>query len=686
MKLSASILSRYTPVPDDLRELRNLLDDVGIEVKRLDDGVFNLELLANRGDHHCYAGIARELHGRTGGGLTLPQHDVLTVGESPVPLRIETDLCLRYTATLLTCTDSGALPADVLAPLSAAGIHSLTAPVDATNLSNLELGQPTHAFDADRVVGGITVRLSRPGEQAWLLFTPGPRPLPEGLPVIADDVKILAVAGVIGCEDSKTTADTRRLLLESACFDPVAVRKARRVLDITTDAATRFERGSDPSMPLVGAGRVVHLLRRHAGWRVEGTTGDAGGWADPVRTITLQTAQVGAFLGMPLEDDEVRERLSRYGFTLSAIPGGFSVVVPPARLWDVEFRADLYEELARSIGYNNTPTTLPPVGMGEKPTDGELRRERVEEVLLGQGFFEVITDGFYGSESRDRLLLPGDSPLQRHVSTLNSVEKGYSLLKNNALAQAVEGIADNLRYRHADIKMYEWTRTFHPDQNADNGTCTERALLWAAVCGPSRGESWAEKPRPADPLFLKGIVSDLARELCLPLTVGPADPTDPLHPCLHPGRQAAVLLDGRRVGILGEVHPAVVEAHRIKRARPCYLEIDAEALMLPPRRPGYVAPPIQQPMVRNLAFSLPIRVSAGEVVAGLRAAGPAWLTDIAITDSNTDGDRALRAITFELTFANDEGTRSSDEVNELLSVLVAAIDARLGDRGVSQRV
>ncbi|MFT5682068.1 MAG: phenylalanyl-tRNA synthetase beta chain [Myxococcota bacterium] len=688
MKLSAAILARYTPVTQDLKALRDLLDDVGIEVKKVESGIFNLELLANRGDHHCYAGIARELHGRTGAGLTLPECDVLTIGEGPLPLHIESELCLRYTATLLTCDESGALPADVLAPLEAAGIHSLTAPVDATNLSNIELGQPTHAFDADKIVGGITVRLSRPGERAWLLFTEEPQVLPEGMLVIADEEKILAVAGVIGCEDSKTTPETRRLLLESACFDPVTVRKAKRVLDINTDAATRFERGSDPSLPLVGAGRVAYLLRQHAGWQLVGTSGDAGAWSDPARTIHLQTQQVATFLGMPLAAEELSERLSRYGFTLTPTADGFSVVVPPSRLWDVEFRADLYEELARSIGYNNTPTILPAVGMGEKATERELRQERAEEVLLGQGFFEVITDGFYGNESREKLLLSEESPLWAHVSTLNSVEKGYSLLKNNALAQAVEGIADNLRVRHADIKMYEWTRTFHPDPSAENGTCTERALLWAAVCGPTRPGSWAEKSRPADPLFLKGIVADLARELFLPLTVGPADSSDPLHGCLHPNRQAAILLDGERVGIFGEVHPAIVTAHKIKRARPCYLEIDADALQQPARRLGYIKPSVHQPLLRNLAFSLPTRVAAGEVIDALHTAGPDWLTGIAITDrfDYTEDDRALRAITFELKFANEDGTRSSDAVNTLLSGLVDAIHSGLGERGVRQRV
>jgi len=231
VKIAHDVLRRFVEVPSDPKVLRALFDDLGLEVKRVEpDGsglgtVFTLELLANRGDHYCYHGIAREIAGRTGARVALPMVDRLEVGPSPVPLRIDTPRCLLYTATLFE-HDGKAQPlaGERLLPLLAAGLHSVSAPVDATNLANLELGQPTHAFDADTIVGGIVVRDSVAGEKAWPLFAPGPVEIPAGTLVIADDQKILAIAGVIGCEESKTTDATRRLLLESACFDPVAVR------------------------------------------------------------------------------------------------------------------------------------------------------------------------------------------------------------------------------------------------------------------------------------------------------------------------------------------------------------------------------------------------------------------------------------------------------------------------------
>ncbi|MEL6343904.1 MAG: phenylalanine--tRNA ligase subunit beta [Myxococcota bacterium] len=694
MKISIDVLRRYTALPDGAQAIQDLLDDVGIEVKRNDGDRLTVELLANRGDHRCYAGIAREVHGRTGKGIHLPDTAPLQrVDHSDIiPLRVETERCLAYSLTLLALPEdvtAGVLPEDVLAPLDAAEIHSITAAVDATNLSNYEFGQPTHAFDADKVNGEVVVRLSTPGEDCWPLFSDSRVALPVGTLVIADQEKILAIAGVIGCEDSKTTEATRRILLESATFDPVTVRKAHRALNIHTDSAARFERGADPEAPLVGAGRVVYLLEQHAGWQRMGPTVLRGGWVDPANHLTVDVGAVNAFLQTDLSSAEVSERLSRYGFQTTDRDGEMLMVkVPPHRLWDVAFRADLYEELAKSIGYNDTPIALPPTEIGARMSAEERRQERVEEVLLANGFYEVITDGFYGRDMRELLNADDEAhPLYPHVNTLNSLERGYSLLKNNALGHLVEAIDKNIRARYPSPKMYEWTRVFIPDPTAENEVCRERRVLTAIASGAARARTWAEPARPIDPFFLKGIVEELAVELALPLTIHRADARDPLFFCLHPNRQASIRLRGQRVGILGEVHPAIVENFRIKRARPCYLEIDQDALLEAGDVRVYTPPPVHQPIVRSLAFALPFTISAGDIQDAIFDAGPSWLDNANIVDEfrfEEDG-QPMRAITYELSYANTRGDRSADEVNALTEEIVAAIHARYGEQGVAQR-
>ena len=470
MNLSLNVLKRHIDIQQTPVELRHLLDDIGIEVKRMeeaeDDIVYGLELLANRGDHHCYVGIAREISGRTGAKICGPLTPVLTIGDG-YPVVNETEFCLRYTATKMKRNaEAQSLSSIDLKPLEAAGIHSLSAPVDATNLSNIEIGQPTHVFDANKVDGPICIRLSQKGETAWLLFEEKAREIPEGTIVIADDAKILAIAGVIGCEDSKTTQDTTEIIIESACFDPVHVRITGRALGLHTDALARFERGSDPELALVGAGRVAGLLES-VGWELGGQTTQVGSWDGHPQMISFDVADLNRFLGTELSDDEIIERLQRYDFRAEDVRGTrVNLCVPTHRIWDVHTVFDIYEEVAKSVGYNSIPTTLPKIDKGALPSKLEQHRDLVENVLMGSGFLEVITDGFYGRTEFDKLGLSSDHILQQHVETQNSLDKGYSLLKNNCLLQAVDCVRKNMHRNYTNIKVYEWTRTFHLNPEA----------------------------------------------------------------------------------------------------------------------------------------------------------------------------------------------------------------------------
>ena len=436
MRISHQVLQRFCAgTPSEPKALRKLLDDVGIEVKRLEaqahDALLTLELLASRGDHHCYAGIAREVGARTKTAVSLPPTLRLSRGEPAVPLSVDSDKCLLYSVSLFQVTGalSSSLGADADQLLGATGLHLGNAVVGATNAVNLEFGQPLHAFDRERIDGGITVRLSRPGEKAWLLFSSGPREIPSGTLVIADQKKVLAIAGVIGCEESKVRDDTREFLLESAAFDPVTVRMGARSLAIRTDASARFERGSDPTLVALAAGRVAYLLQHANVAKATAPLGSVGVWQDPKRVIRLNKGELEHFLSRSFEDAEVVERLAAYGF---AHVGGFEFLVPPARLWDVEFEEDLFEELARSVGFNELSQSLPLVSLGALPSQREVTLHAAEEVLISAGFYEVYSDGFYSREVPEQLLQVEGSPLCRHVETVNSLDSSFSLLKNTA--------------------------------------------------------------------------------------------------------------------------------------------------------------------------------------------------------------------------------------------------------------
>ena len=686
MNISLNVLRRYINVATTPVELRHLLDDIGVEVKRMEesasDVVYGLELLANRGDHHCYAGLAREISGRTGSKICGPLTTALTVGTG-YPVRSETDLCLRYTATQMKRTgEMQELSQTDLEPLEASGIHSLSAPVDATNLSNLEIGQPTHVFDADKVVGCISIRLSSEGEKAWLLFEEEAREIPSGTIVIADDQKILAIAGVIGCEDSKTTSETTAIIIESACFEPVSVRKTGRALNLHTDAMARFERGSDPELAIVGAGRVVELLSS-VGWTVQGETTQVGSWTYSSPKIPLNVDELNRFLGVNLATEDIESRLQRYGFVVTKQGVDLDIEVPTHRIWDVETVFDLYEEIAKSIGYNSIPTTLPKIDKGALPSPFEQKKAVTEEVFLGAGFFEVITDGFYGRSDFDKLGLPADHTLQQHVETQNSLDKGYSLLKNNCLLQAVDCVRKNRNRGIQDIKVYEWTRTFHLNSDAQNGVCEESMKLWAVVSGAERTQTWQGKAPTVSPLYLKGLIAELGLKLGLSLSVKVESSTHVLTPLLHPHRQASIWLDEQCVGILGEIHPQICTDFKIKRARPCYMELDQDVLHQSAHGTSYALPPVHHPLTRTIAFSLPNQLQASEVQSTLATVG----ASVSIVDLFAFDDElgAQRAITFELVFPNPDGSLTAEVCNQRLQAAMDAVLSSYSDAGVRHR-
>ena len=707
MNISTFVLQKYISLPQNLRDFRLLLDDLGLEVKKQEqreypaetpsytdtDTVFNLELLANRGDHHCYTGIAREISGRTGQSICRPECTDIEIGEGP-KISIESDLCFRY--ALIEMRLEGEIKSfsqDVCAPLTAAGIHSLTAPIDATNICNIEIGQPTHTFDADTIVGTVTVRMSEIGEKAWPLFFEKPIEINKPVLVIADDEKILAIAGVIGCEESKTTETTTRIYVESATFDPVSTRKAGRILGVHTDSLARFERGADPEMPLKGIGRVVHLLETHTNWKRTSPCSYAAPWTTPLSVLELPITATRKFLDIDISTEEMCQRLERYGFSCkkqegrsvgSDEEGYIDVVVPSHRIWDVDRVADIQEELAKSIGYNNTPISLPTIVKGTLPSREYQIKEEIEEVLIGQGFYEVITDGFYSRTQRDKCNIDEKHPLFEHVETMNALARGYSLLKNNCLIHALDALQRNMNQHIYDLKIYEWTRTFHLNEDAENEVCDERKVLWGLVNGKEKESRWLGKNvRDCDIYTLKGILEEICTQQGLDISLRSDIKDAAVSSLLHPYRQACIVHNNTVVGILGEIHPQVLANHKIKKHRPCYFEIDEMVLYQGDAKQSYTLPSVHMDLERTITFALPTQVKSSQIAAILEAKqAKVWVVD---RFDFSEQEQDFRAITYRLAFANEDGTRSADSVNNILQECIDHVLNQFGDQGVVHR-
>lgn len=689
MKMTIAGLRTFLPgLPGDAAIFRNALDESGLEVKSIDaDGLrtsVTLEFLANRGDHRSYTGVALELAARLDLPLSAVAVDPLVVGPGGPEVSVTSDHCLAYTLTALEVLDgTAALPADTVQRLVTADVHTGLTVVDAAEAAGLELGQPVQVFDADRVVGAVEVRESRAGESFRAFGAETPKELREGTLVVADEEKILAVAGVVGGELSKVTAQTRRVLLESAVFDPVSVRLAATALGLSTPMSQRFERGADPTAVHTGAGRALALLREAKAAVRTDATSEPRRWAGPLPVLTVDAARASAFLGIALDADAVAERLAGYGFRPL---GAGEFQVPGTRIWDVKETEDLYEELARHIGFDQLPPRQLPASTGAAPTPHEVLVKTLGDTLTGFGFYETFTDGFYSKETLKVLSPSEDHPLAAHVGIANAEDRRYSMLKNNCLAQAVLAVAANLRFKQERIRLFEVTRVFEPSAQAENGLCRERPVLWAIASGELQAGLWSGKSGTADFFFLRGVVEEIALRCGVHLTVQRLPNSHPLADFLHPHRSAQLLLDGAPAGVCGEVHPDVRHRAGLGGKRPVYLEIELGSWSVQPSQVVGERFKEDPAVERMLDFVIPRSVSNEQVAETLRQAAPWWLRSVEVADvflpDRTDPGR--RSITYLLRF-DSEPPRPAEETNQVLDQLVDAVNERFAARGVQLR-
>lgn len=688
MKISLNILKKYIDLPNSLVESKELFEDIGLEVKRIDkegdDSLVTFELLANRGDHHSYEGVAREVSGRTGSTLKPIPMGNMSYTEVSSLFSIDTDGCIAYSATEFrndTPSDVKNLSSDYLHMLKVGGVNEICPVIDVTNVVNLELGQPAHVYDADKIKGKIHIRESLQGEKAQLLFGKGEIDLPAGIIVIADDEKILTLAGIMGCDVASVDKNTKRVIFEAALFDPVRIRKASKALGIQTLASQRFERGGDLDVIKRSVERATFLYDQ-IGWKNMVPSQFNQNVALPSRVISLTPAEASEYLDRELSKEEIINRLGRYGFKATEQnDGSLQFKVPMHRIWDVEYPVDLYEELGKSIGYNSLPNKLPIATIGTTATEEEKRKDAIDAYLVDQGFYEIFTDSLYSIQHYEKMGVDSTDPLAAHVGITNAQDKGYSMLKNNCLIQAVETVERNLRVKNRDIKAYEWTRVFHPDKTAKNGVCREEKILWGIVNGCAYPRHFSYKDVKATPLYLKGIVNGISGKLDVDFDYkSEIDETkEPIAKLLHPLRRASILDSmGHKIGIFGEVHPKVLFAFGIKNERPCYFQFYTEKLLaLPVSEHEFKDPSELMPVNRDICLEVPERYPAGSIIADIKKETEIPVSRVELTDVYKDDKSPDRKITYSIDYQPSEANIPAEEFNKLTNAIKAKMENKI---------
>jgi phenylalanyl-tRNA synthetase beta chain len=528
---------------------------------RLDDTVLELAITPNRGDAMSVLGIAREVAALAGQALPAPVVPAVSAGSAAtLGVRVEdASACPRFLGRVIEGIDNARpSPHWVQERLRRAGVRSISPVVDVTNYVLLELGQPMHAYDLERLSGGIVVRKALAGERCTLLEGSDVELTPDVL-VIADAEGPVAMAGVMGGARTAVSATTSRVFLEVAWFHPDAIAGRGRRYGLTTDASQRFERGVDPEGARRAIERATALILGFAG----GTAGPVTETVDPARlpqraTVPLRRRQVERLLGVTVADDEAARALQALGMQVTPNPEGFDVR-PPSHRFDIAIERDLIEEVARLVGYSQIPAhdARFPQAVAARPV-AELEEIRALDVLAARGYHEGVHFSFVDPALQETLF-PGVEA--RRVA--NPISSDLAAMRVSLWPGLIRALQENLRRQQDRVRLVEHGVVFLPD-----GREVDR--LAAVASGSRWPEQWAGAAATVD---FHDLRADL--EALLSLT-GPASAFvfEPAAlDCLHPGRSARILRGRAAVGWIGELHPATVRALGLPSA-PVLFELD----------------------------------------------------------------------------------------------------------------
>lgn len=644
----------------------------GVDLARalhVDDPVLVLELTANYAAHcQSVLGVAREVAAITGDAVRLPSAGAVACGDAAaadaVTLRVQAeDLCERYVARVVEGVRPERAPLWMQQRLVQCGMRPVLGVVDVTNYVMLELGQPLHAFDLDRIAGGgVVVRRARDGERVVTLDGRLRELLSEDL-VIADANGAVAIAGVMGAQRAEVDASTRRVLLESATFAPDAVARTARRLGLPSEAAARFARGVDPEVAGRAADRAVALLALYLGGQPLAGAVEAR-VPRPVRGVTLRGSRVRALLGVRLSTAACGRQLERFGFRVQADgPDRLRVHVPSWRP-DVALEVDLIEEIARAYGYDRLPASPPPPGLPPEGHDPVAALARLTRALaLGAGFTEVQPYSYHERGAWDRLRLPPGHRWRSAVEVENPMSADQQVLRTTLAVGLLRTLEVNARRRRTDAAVFEVGHVFR----ARPGDWPLQVVAFgAAATGDVRTAGWGWPAVRADFFTLKGLCEEVLERAGVPPTAVRWQPAPDAYPSLHPGRSAeARTQDGALLGWVGELHPEVCAAFEL-RPPAALAELDLAAVA-GAARPFTGPRPLPQhpPARRDLALLAPEVLPAADVERAIRELGAPLLADCRLFDVFTGGavPPGQRSLAYALTYQDPARTLTDAEVD-----------------------
>lgn len=664
-------------LPDDAPVGQNFRD-----YYQLNDLKFTIKLTPNKADCLSVLGVAREVSALTGAPLKAPTYKVVDVNtQETLPVKVSApDLCGRFSGRVIRGLNAKAqTPEWMKRRLERSGQRPISALVDISNYVMLELGRPSHVFDLDKIHGGLDVRWGKPGESLKLLN--GNTVEVDGwVGVIADERGVESLAGIMGGDSTAVSLDTQNIYVEAAFWWPQAIQGRARRYNFSTDAAHRFERGVDYATTVEHLERITALIVEICG----GKDTRVGPVDDHIvnlpqrKPVAMRTARAEKVIGVPLTDGQIADIFTRLGLAFTQEPGLFSVTSPSYR-FDIEIEEDLIEEVARVYGFENIPA-LPPVAANTMRIAPENTRSLfdIRHRLADFDYQEVVNFSFV-EEAWEADFAGNANP----VRLLNPIASQMSVMRTSLIASLVANVRYNLNRKLNRVRLFEIGAVFLRDESVQDGPLSvagyaQPKRIAAIAYGPAAEEQWGLPHRNVDYFDIKADLEALFAPKALRFVKAE-------HPALHPGRCAQVLLDGRVIGVIGELHPRWQQKYDLPLA-PVVFEVDAQAAQ---ERDIPVYQEISKfpAVTRDIAVVVKQSVTAQELMDAFIAerqanAACAIMQAIVLFDEyrgkGLENDE--KSLAFRFTLQDTQTTLQDEKVDAAMAAFIAAVEKKHGAR------
>lgn len=652
---------------------------IGIDIKEvlgLNDTIIDIDLTSNRADCFSIVGLAREISAITGCPLKMPALDVkeTAAGNAAdyVQVKIEVpELCSRFSTRVLKDIKIAPSPEWMQRRLRACGVRPISNVVDVTNYVMLELGQPMHAYDADKIADHTLIVRRAVEDEKLVTLDEKERVLNSSMITISDTEKAAGLGGVMGGLATEVTSATKNVILEAASFHGPSIRRTSRALGLRSEASGRFERGVDTILTHNALNRAANLLETMGA--CETFAGIVEAYPEEVKPAVIVTspAKINGRIGCEISREEIISILEKLGFGVEE-QGEQLVLTAPSWRRDIECDADISEEIARMHGYDYIESHQPElkITQGHQSVLDDVK-DSVQDYMVASGLNEMMTYSFIKANAFDKMLLSADDVRRQCIELLNPITDAFSVMRTTMIPSALQAASFNLRNHNSSVALFEVGRVFLPKSLPLKDAPAERSMLTAVISGNREELNWCNSKESVDFYDMKGIVEGLLETL----QVTDYSLVRSSAAYLHPGKSCDIVLAGQVIGSFGEVHPTVQENFELDQVT-YVLELAIEPLVsYASAVPKYHHLPKYPSMSRDIAVVVPVEVTNDEIEAVIRAHAGELLQGVKVFDIYTGKQVAegFKSMAFNLTYQAADRTLTDTEVDASMKKVIAEV-------------